>query len=209
MKKIFIFGSGGFLKEQYFWIKDTIKKDSDYKIESVVAKDKKEKFFYETPIITEDEIEYNENIYIYLAIGSIEARLKIINKFLKYNFYTLIHPTAVISDAAKIGKGCTISPNTIIAGDAEIGDFNCFNFNSMISHDCKTGINNIYSPGAKVLGWCNIGNNNYFGCDSVMLPKLNLGNSNIIGANATLTKNFNSDNVLVGTPAKFTNKNKK
>ena len=131
------------------------------------------KKIFNIPVIDEKEITYSEKRYLYIAIGSIDTRIDIIEKFSNYNFYTLIHPSAIISQGAIIGKGCTISPNTIIAGDAKIGDFN-----SMISHDCVTGNNNIFSPGSKILGRCKIGNNNYFGADSIMLPKTEIGNSN-------------------------------
>lgn len=201
MKKIIIFGSGGFFKEQFYWLKDSLKK-KDYEILAIVSKESQSLKLFNVPIITEKEIPKSKNIFLYIAIGSINVRAKIIKKFYNYNFYTLIHPSAIVSKGARIGKGCIISPNTVIAGDPKVGDFNVFNFNSMISHDCVTGENNIFSPGSKVLGWCRMGNNNYLGAGSVMLPKTSIGNNNIIGANATLNRNFKNSLTLIGTPAK-------
>ena len=208
MKKIIIFGNGGFFKEQFYWLKDALDKKNDYEIEAIVSNTNQGKKVFNIPVIDEKEITYSEKRYLYIAIGSIDSRINIIKKFSNYNFYTLIHPSAIISQGAIIGKGCTISPNTIIAGDAKIGDFNSFNFNSMISHDCVTGSNNIFSPGSKILGWCKIGNNNYFGADSIMLPKTEIGNSNMIGANAILNRNFENSKTLIGTPAKIYTKEK-
>ena len=208
MKKIIIFGDGGFFKEQFYWLKDDLAKKNDYEIEAIASNRNQGKKIFNIPVIDEKEITYSEKRYLYIAIGSIDSRINIIKKFSNYNFYTLIHPSAIISQGAIIGKGCTISPNTIIAGDAKIGDFNSFNFNSMISHDCVTGNNNIFSPGSKILGWCKIGNNNYFGADSIMLPKTEIGNSNMIGANATLNSNFENSKILIGTPAKIYKKEK-
>ena len=207
MKKIFILGGGGFFKEQFYWLKDTLKKKNNYKIEAIVTNKVKLDKLFNLPVITEENIPKSKNTFLYIAIGSISLRKKIIKKFSNFNFYTLIHPSAIVSNGASIGKGCTVSPNTIIAGDAKIGDFNVFNFNSMISHDCVTGNNNIFSPGIKILGWSKVGNNNYFGADSIMLPKVKIGNNNIIGANATLNKNFKDFHTLIGTPAKIYKKN--
>ena len=202
IKKIIIFGTGGLLKEHFFWIKDSIKEKNEYKIEAIVSNKEESKDFFDIPIINEKELVYDDSYYLHISIGSIKIRSDIIKKFYNYNFFTLVHPSAIISGGAKIGKGCTISPNTIIAGDAIIGDFNFFNFNSMISHDCITGKNNVFSPGCKIMGWCNIGSNNYFGADSIMIPKKKIGNLNIIGANSTLIDDFKDNNLIVGSPAK-------
>lgn len=208
MKKIIILGSGGFFIEQFYWLKDSLKKKKNYKIEAIVSTKNQSQKLFNIPIINEKEIPKSKNILLYIAIGSTKVRAKIIKKFYTHNFYTLIHPSAIVSKGAKIGKGCIISPNTIIAGDAKVGNFNVFNFNSMISHDCITGDNNIFSPGSKVLGWCKMGNNNYLGAGSIMLPKISIGNNNIVGANATLNKNFKNSLTLIGTPAKEYNKKK-
>lgn len=207
MKKIIILGSGGFFKEQFYWLQDSLKKKKNYKIEAIVSTENQSQKLFNIPIINEKKIPKSKNILLYIAIGSTKVRAKIIKKFKNYNFYTLIHPSAIISQGAIIGKGCTISPNTIIAGDAKIGDFNLFNFSSMISHDCIIGENNIFSPSSKILGWAKMGNNNYFGAGAIMLPKIKIGNNNTIGANSTLTKNFNNNQTLIGTPAKTYNKN--
>ena len=166
----------------------------------------KKKTLFDLPLIDEQEIKYSSEIYLHIAVGSIEARINIISKYKDYNFYTLKHPSAIISESAVIGKGCTISPNVVIAGDAKIGDFNLFNFNSSISHDCVSGDNNIFSPGTLITGWCKIGDNNDFGSGSIMLPRNKLGNHNIVGANSTLTKDFGNNLTLVGSPAKIYNK---
>ena len=137
-----------------------------------------------------------------MATGRVDVRKKAIDHFKDFNFFTLKHPSAIVSSEATFGKGVTISPNVIIAGNPVIGDFNNFNFGSMMSHDCVSGISNIFSPGVKIMGKCKIGNYNYFGVDSVMIPSTQIGDQNIIGANATIVKNFESGLTLVGTPAK-------
>tara|TARA_A100001011_G_C14295529_1_gene838255 strand:+ start:1302 stop:1922 length:621 start_codon:yes stop_codon:yes gene_type:complete len=206
MKKIIIFGSGGLFKEHYYWINECIRKNNEYKIAAIVSLENSKKTFFDLPVINENEIRHSSEIYLHIAVGSIEARINIISKYKDYNFYTLKHPSAIISEGAVIGKGCTISPNVVIAGNAKIGNFNLFNFNSSISHDCVSGENNIFSPGTLITGWCKIGDNNDFGSGSIMVPKIKLGNNNIIGANSTLTKDFGNNLTLVGSPAKKYNK---
>ena len=183
MKKIFILGSGEYFIEQYYWLKDFIKKNQNqYLIEAIIddlSNDKYEKHS-KIKIIKEHHVPNNENTYLYLAIGNPSIRKKVLDKFnKKYKFLTLIHPSSVVSEGSTLGRGCTVSPGTIIAGNAIIGDFNNFNFGSMISHDCVVGFNNTFSPGTKIMGNCKIGHCNFFGVDSVMIPGKEIKNNNI------------------------------
>ena len=37
MKKIFILGAGGFFKEQFYWLKDTLKNKNNHKINAIAT----------------------------------------------------------------------------------------------------------------------------------------------------------------------------
>ena len=204
MKNIFLYGSSGYFKEQYVWLKDCLVEKKDYQVAGIIDDLAKTSIdnFYGLKIFKSEKIIFSQDIYIYLATGRFDVRKKAINHFKDFNFFTLKNPSAIVSSEATFGKGITISPNVIIAGNPIIGDFNNFNFGSMMSHDCVSGISNTFSPGVKIMGKCKIGNYNYFGVDSVMIPSTQIGDQNIIGANATIVKNFESGLTLVGTPAK-------
>ena len=204
MKNIFLYGSSGYFREQYVWLKDCLIEKRDYQVVGIIDDLSKTSTdnFSGLKIFKSEKIKFSQDIYIYLATGNIEVRKKAIDCFKNFNFFTLKHPSAIVSSEATFGKGITISPNVIIAGNPIIGDFNNFNFGSMMSHDCVSGIINTFSPGVKIMGNCKIGNYNFFGVDSVMIPSTQIGDKNIIGANATITKNFESGMTLVGTPAK-------
>ena len=205
MKKIFIFGSGEYFIEQYYWLKDFIKSNQNkYLIEALVDDLSNENYdkHSKIKIIKQKQIPNNENTCLYLAIGTPDIRKKILDKFKNYNFLTLIHPSSVVSEGSTLGKGCTVSPGTIIAGNAKIGDFNNFNLGSMIAANCVMGFNNTLSPGTKIMGNCKIGDCNFFGVDSIMIPGKEIKNNNMVGANSTITKNFDSNYRIVGSPAK-------
>ena len=204
MKNIFIYGSSGYFKEQYVWLKDCLSEKKDYHITGIIDDLSKTSIdnFSGLKIFKSKEIKFSQDVYIYLAVGNVDVRKKAIDHFKNFNFFTLKHPSAVVSNEATLGKGLTISPNVIIAGNPVIGDFNNFNFGSMMSHDCVSGISNNFAPGVKIMGNCKIGNYNFFGVNSVMIPSTEIGDKNIIGANSTITKNFKSGLTIVGTPAK-------
>ena len=207
MKKIFICGSSGYFKENFIWINDFIKfkKLKNYTIKGIIddnINDKVEKFS-KLKFIPSNLVKPHKENLIYIAAGNIKIREKIIKKFLNYNFFTLIHPSSVVSKYAKLGKGITIGPQCVISANANLGDFNNLNSFSLISHDNILGTNNSLSPYVKLMGNCKIGSNNFFGANTTVLPNISLGNLNNIGANSLLTKNFSSNKLIYGSPAKI------
>ena len=203
MKKIFVVGNGGHMKEQIEWLKDFIIKKKNFEIKAILSQKGIVKNKYKLPTIFEKNLKKNKNNYIFLAIGDPLTRKNIIARFKDFNFLTMIHPSSIISPAAKIGKGCAISPQCIIAGDAKIGDFNNLNSGTFISHDCNVGKNNTFGPSVKILGGCTIGNDNYFGSNAVLIPKIKILDKNKIGAGSIIINNFKSNKTIVGNPAKF------
>jgi acetyltransferase EpsM len=211
MKKIFFYGSSGYFKEQFIWVKDFLNLyKNQYLLAGIIDDPKslhlKKDNFSGLNIFKLAEIPKNNDIEIHLSIGDPTLRDKAIKELKEYKIFSYRHPSAIISSHAKIGEGVTICPKTIIAGDALIGDYNNFNFGSFVSHDCIMKQNNTLSPGVKIMGNCKIGNNNFFGVDAKMIPGTEVIDRNLVGANCTITKNFLSDNVLVGTPAKVIKK---
>ena len=206
MKKIFFIGAGGHFREIFHWYNHQVRNDkSQSHVVGVIddnLSNKKFEEFTKLKIIKSKDLKNEKDIYLILSTGILDVRIKILKQFKKFNFETLIHPSAQISEGATFGKGNVFSPNTVIAGNAKIGNFNNFNFNCAISHDCNIGENNVLSPSTSLMGDCRIGNLNFFGANSTMVPKTKIDDNNIIGAGAVLTKSFGSNNTIVGVPGK-------
>lgn len=62
----------------------------------------------------------------------------------------MIHPTAIISDKAKIGNNAKIGPNVVIYDDVVIGDNVTIHPNVVIYNGARIGNNNHFFPGAVV-----------------------------------------------------------
>jgi sugar O-acyltransferase (sialic acid O-acetyltransferase NeuD family) len=211
MKYIFLIGAGGLFKEQFIYLKDVLKekKNKNFKVAGVIDDndDVKLNKFSGLKIYKPSKIKYSDDIYLILSIGDPKIKSLFIERFKKFNFFNLIHPSSVVSSSAKIGKGLVISPLCCVSADAILHDFNTLNAGVIISHDCIIGKNNNLSPDVKLMGHCKVGKNNFFGAGSLMIPKTSLADNNIVGASTTITKNFESNLTLVGTPAVVTKKN--
>lgn len=207
MKKIFMCGSSSYFRENFMWLIDFLKYKNfkNYTIKGVINDDIDDKFekFSKLKFIPSKNVKPHKDNLIYIAAANVNVRKKIIKKFSKYNFFSLIHPSSVVSKYAKLGKGITIGPQSVVTGDAILADFNNINSFCLISHNNVLGINNSLSPYVKLLGNCKIGNENFFGANTTVLPNISLGNSNFIGANSLLTKKFSSNKLIYGSPAKI------
>ena len=208
MKKIFFIGRGGHFKDVFGWYVDQLKhKKLHSEIKGIIDNDKtdlKHDSFSKLKIYKFKDLKVAKDIYLILAIGNMNIRKKIINKFCKYKFETCIHPRAIVSQNCFYKKGNIFGPNSIITGNAKIGNFNNFSQNSTATHDCIIGNNNFFSPSSSIMGNCVIGNNNFFGVSSNMIPGIKIGDDNIVGANSTIIKTENScKNTFIGVPGQI------
>lgn len=140
-----------------------------------------------------------------VAIGNNKVRNKIMTKIndLAGITPTLIHPTAVISESAIIGKGVYIQGNTYIWTKVKISDFCIISPNVVICHHTKLGkgclISNVSGVGASI----NVGENVFVGMGSTIVTGMKtIGDNSIIGAGAVVLKDCESNGVYAGVPAK-------
>ena len=203
MKKIIIIGSGGHAAEIVDYINyiNSISSEIIYEITGIIDESKsfynhymfKNKFLgnLKNHTVTQD------NYYV-IAIGNLDIRKKIIEdlKIKNANFETIIHPTALISSTAEIGKGCLISHNVSIGPKVIISDFCILNSRSTIGHDSQIGENNFIGPKVVTGGFSKIGNHNFLGTNVSVLPKINIGNNNKLMAGMTIHNNINNNETV-------------
>ncbi len=109
---------------------------------------------------------------------------------------TLIHPSAVVSDTAKIGEGVRIDANAVIGDNVEIGEYSWIGANATISHAIIGSYSRLY-PGVRV-GQDGFG----FAIDPTGFVKVpQLGRVIIqdhveIGANTTIDRGAGPDTII-------------
>jgi UDP-3-O-[3-hydroxymyristoyl] glucosamine N-acyltransferase len=134
--------------------------------------------------------------------------------------FTGIHPTSVVHQTAKIGKGVTIGPFVVIDGNAQIGEGSTILSHSYIGCNVRIGQGSIIHPHVNLLANTEIGNNSIIHSGSVLgssgfgfvpndqgkiVPIEQLGNVSIesdvdIGPNCVISRaRFKSTRVKQGT----------
>jgi UDP-perosamine 4-acetyltransferase len=157
-----------------------------------------------------DEIiaDYNpSDIELVLAIGSIKPsplRENIFNTFTqkKYQFKSVIHPSAIIAPSVQLGQGVQIMAGTIIQTNTIIADNSIINTGALIDHDCQIGSHIHIAPGTKISGSVHIHKGTHIGTGATIIQGIHIGSNCLIGAGAVVVNNITNGIKAVGVPAK-------
>lgn len=199
MKNLIIIGTGAVAAELTIYlddIKDVNLKgylEYDYNLEKYYNS-----YHYVKPVLGDlDNYIPQENDYFLIGVSNNEFRKKILSIMLDKGakFYTLVHPTAVVSHDAIIGEGSTIAPFCVVGPNTNVGKYNLLTSYTAISHDCVLGENNTFSS-VIVCGRVKIGNNNTFYIRSTVQPDLRIGNNNTIAAGMIVDTNIQDDSTV-------------
>lgn len=149
-------------------------------------------------------VKYIDEADFVVAIGNSSIRQRIQSQLRenKAKLVTLIHPSSIISQDVKIGKGTVVMAGTVINTNTVIGEGVIVNTNSSVDHDCSIGDFSHISVGAKICGTVNIGKFTWIGAGATIINNKNICENCMIGAGATVVKDIVSQGIYVGTPAK-------
>ena len=139
-----------------------------------------------------------------VAVADSRDRYDIIQRLPKETqFFTFIHPTALLMEDIEIGEGSFIGAYSILTTNIKIGKHAILNRGNHIGHDCQIG--NYFSamPGAIVSGNCKIYSCVYVGTNASIKEKLSIHSFTTIGSNAAVVKNIEESGIYVGVPAKL------
>jgi len=208
MKKIIIFGAGGFGREVKMLI-DQINANSlqweflGYVDEGKKAGDKINNY----PIL--GGVDYinklQQDTYLVFAIGdpATKAKLESYIKNPKISYGILIHPNVYIGkDDVHIGEGSIICAGNVITVNINVGRHVILNLCCTIGHD--TAIQDYCSlmPGVNISGEVLVERLVYIGTGAKIINQLTIGMNSTIGAGAVVSKSLPSNCVAVGIPAK-------
>lgn len=147
-----------------------------------------------------------------VAIGDNEVRYNLMTKINKLGGITpaLIHPSAIISPSAKIGKGVYIQANAYIWTKVIIDDFCIISPNVVIAHHTYVGkaclISTLTGVGASI----KIEDKVFIGMGCTIVTGMHVvGGNSIIGAGAVVLKDTERNSIYAGIPAKFIRENYK
>jgi sugar O-acyltransferase (sialic acid O-acetyltransferase NeuD family) len=153
-----------------------------------------------------DEFEkYIENYFV-VAIGNNYTRKIIAEMFPELNYYTAIHPTAVIGMDVEIGRGTVIMANAVINSSTMIGNHCIVNTAAIVEHDNIIHDYVHLSPNAVTGGAVNIGELTHIGIGASITNNINIIGECVIGAGSVVVNNIMEKATYVGVPARILKK---
>jgi acetyltransferase EpsM len=139
-----------------------------------------------------------------VSIGQNVTRAKCFGRALDYGLLpaTLIHPSAIVSESARIADGTVVMPRVVINADAQIGRNCIINTAAVVEHDCRIGDHVHLSPGVLLGGNVIVHSFAHVGIGAIALPGAEIGEGAIVGAGAVVLDSVPPGATVVGVPAR-------
>ena len=152
--------------------------------------------------------EYQTNKF-FISFGTMKYRKKTFEYMLDQGWeaVSIIHPDAVISPTAKIGKGVLIECGCLITPSPVIGDNVVVNTGSQINHDNIIGDHVYIASGVVLSGGVTIGENTLIDDGVIVTLGKKVGRNCLVGAGAVVTKDVIDGTIVYGNPARFIRNN--
>ena len=208
MRKIVIFGAGGFGRE----------------IQWLIERINEEKYTWEIAGYIDDNVEigteidgyqvlggskylvnYPEVLAVALAVGNAGIRKSIIEKISvneKLEFPNLIDPSVQMSQRIIMGKGNLICVANILTVDIWMGDFNIINLDCTVGHDVKLESYITVYPSVNISGCVSIGDLSEIGTGTQIIQGKTIGSRIIVGAGSCVVRDLQKPGTYVGIPAR-------
>lgn len=196
-KKVIIIGASGHGKV----IADIIHQSGD-KVMGFLDDDPTKKAIHQIPVLgkIKDTQKYKDNYDFIIGIGNNKIRKEIAESNPALNYYTAIHPTAVIGEGVRIGNGTAVMAGVVINADAEIKKHCIINTSAVIEHECVIGDYTHVSPQACLCGNVHVGEACHVGAGTTIINNRNMANNIIIGAESVVIEDINEAGTYAGVP---------
>lgn len=146
----------------------------------------------------------------FIAFGNMKYRKKIFEDFINagWEAVNIIHPNAVVSKSAEIGKGVLIECGCLVTPNPRIGDNVVINTGSQVNHDNIVEDHVYIASGVVLSGGVIIGKNTLLDDGVIVTLGKSVGENSIVGAGSIVTKDIGDGVVAYGNPCKVIKENK-
>ncbi|MFG6149952.1 acetyltransferase [Halobacillus sp. B23F22_1] len=144
----------------------------------------------------------SEEIRIVVAIGNNRTRKRVVQLIGDEHFATLIHPSAIISPSAFIGRGTVVMPYAVVNAAASVGEHCIINTASIVEHDNQVGNFTHLCPNVTLTGQVSIGEGVVMGAASTVIPGVTIEDWSVVGAGSTVIRDVPTSSKIAGSPAR-------
>jgi sugar O-acyltransferase (sialic acid O-acetyltransferase NeuD family) len=117
-------------------------------------------------------------------------------------FTTVVHPKAVVSPLAVVGRNVLVMAGAVVTSNAVIGDHVVILPNAVVHHDVAIGPYSLIGANVTIAGGCVLGEGCYIGSGASIKNGLAVGNGALVGLGSTVLHDVPAGEVVAGTPAR-------
>jgi len=139
-----------------------------------------------------------------VAIGDNHTRQSYAAMVSEHGFELInaIHPAAVVSPSANLGRNVAICAGAVVCVEASIDDSVIINTGAVVDHECEVGEAVHVCPGALLAGRVRVGAEAFIGLGAKVIQCLAVGAGAIVGAGAVVIDEVPAGATVVGVPAR-------
>lgn len=209
MKKIAIYGAGGFGREVACMINAINEAQPEWDLIGFFddGREKGAGNRYGTVLGGMDELNaWNEKLNVVFSIAAPPILKSLVERINNPNiiFPNLVAPNVLFLDkgSVEMGRGNLIFFGIRISCDVTIGDFNLLNGGVSLGHDASLGSFNVLGPMVRISGNTSVKDSNFFGVQAIALQGLKIGSYTKVGAASVIMRNTKDNFLYMGNPAK-------
>jgi sugar O-acyltransferase (sialic acid O-acetyltransferase NeuD family) len=156
------------------------------------------------PINQLPKLKQQKTLAAIIAIGDNRARQACADKVTQAGLELInaIHPSAVVSAGATLGRNIVIAAGSVICTEAKLADGVIVNTGAIVEHECTIGPAAHICPGAKLAGRVSVAAGALIGLGACIVPCISIGEAAIVGAGAVVIHDVPAHATVVGVPAR-------
>lgn len=207
MKSLYIVGAGGFGREVYCWLHDAFATERAWEFSGFLDDNLEalRNFDYEKGVVsTIDGFSPAADDLFVCGIGSVPAKRNICEPLLKRGaqFLTVVHPSVIVGDNVRLGKGVVLCPGVVLTCDIRLGDMVMVNCQSSAGHDVSIGAWSTVSGHCDLTGQTTLGAGAFLGSGARVIPGKTIGDDAVVGAGSVVIRSVAAGQKVFGVPAR-------
>jgi len=186
MKNLILVGAGGFFLELYDYLQSDERAMQQIRLKGVLddAAHCAQQLLPHLGAVADYDPQADD--FFLITIGNVHHR-KRCYELLKQkgaNFYTYIHPSAIVAKSAQLAEGCIVAPYSVINAQAIVAANVAVNVHCSIGHESTIGFSSVLSPYAAVNGNAKVGELCFLGTRSTIFPGKSLADKGIVDSHS-------------------------
>lgn len=195
MKRIAVYGAGGFGKEIRMLIHLLAREGRSVNFAG----------FLDDFRIAEPQAQPGQFDDVTVAIADVLVRQQMVKKLAggSLPFESLIHPEVYFDESNRLGRGCLVCGGVQMTVDIRLGDFVIINLSSTIGHDVEIGDYTSIMPSVNISGNVKIGQRVFIGSGAMLFQGITVGDGAVIGAGAVVRHSVMPGQRVAGVPSRL------